>query len=852
MRIVRWAPQERVDQPDLEAMSFLVLGEFRRMIRELMLAEDKAYVLRGFKVEAENPASSRVVVKMDPGSGRLGMLLLGEDKGGGHIDWGQLTGGRDHNNQLEGAAEQILDFTGKAAATYVVEVRFTYQVGVADNRAFWDKAANSEYIQSTKTRHLPIWTAQISPSASGGDWMTLAEVAWDGAEVNSGEITDKREFPFEGTDPFQQDTQGGTGGIEDFDRSSSRADVGVNELYPVLRALARQVQDMKGQDVNGKFNWWNRAVGPVDPDNQLPSQQTKSLRSLDVGYITVGDGTTEWGDYNGTKGLENALQDIHNDIVISTGAGYPDKIVIVLKARENNDFTWDVSSPSTLNLTSKHVVIRAENAHSASGGYAHVDMSHTSGVGIDMGLGGALELENIWLVSDESDGVKCGVDGKFTAKNCILTGVTSDATTWLIDAPSRNLQLEDCTIIGNSRFAYDSDQDDHQNEGMILRCRFTSTNIMLREGGPTSVNTVCAGLRFVGCRFEAKSSPSAPMIDGRGAAWVTFDDCHLRSHGDEHAVQFGVAENIVPTYYPSRHWEFRNCRFEWSTAGTGGANLLQINGDEAQEDSIVANVSISNCEFTGTPSNGGTGIYMFDGCRNVSIENCRFENITVPSGDAVTAIHYTESAANHRTGSVQIVGCRIGSWKGAGDDITGIYIVANECTVRNCKLSGADDTDSPQAATVGGAIVMSGDFNRIEGCVFRKWDDASKELTLRLGSSKRCVITNNDFFQCSGHNIHAVAGATLEYCRITNNHFEASVASISRAINMAGATADHMVYMGNHGDGGIHIGTDDTATIIGNHFPSHDCSATTDVPSNARGFNETGQDLNVFSSYTTP
>ena len=39
MRIVRWHPQERVDKPDLDAVSYLVLGEFRRTLRAVVVGD---------------------------------------------------------------------------------------------------------------------------------------------------------------------------------------------------------------------------------------------------------------------------------------------------------------------------------------------------------------------------------------------------------------------------------------------------------------------------------------------------------------------------------------------------------------------------------------------------------------------------------------------------------------------------------------------------------------------------------------------------------------------------------------------------------------------------------------------
>src|SRR5688500_11733054 len=107
MDIVRFDSQERVDLPDMTAVSFLVLGEFRRTVRTLLLGEEVKKVVRGFDVTAAAVPDDTVTVKLDPGGGGpYGVLLLPENVGS--LDYGQIVGDKGMTGSPEGASQQIL------------------------------------------------------------------------------------------------------------------------------------------------------------------------------------------------------------------------------------------------------------------------------------------------------------------------------------------------------------------------------------------------------------------------------------------------------------------------------------------------------------------------------------------------------------------------------------------------------------------------------------------------------------------------------------------------------------------------------------------------------------------------
>lgn len=311
MRIVKWTPQERVDIPDITAMGFLVLGEFRRTVRGA-LGVDGNSIINGFTVEPAGVPDTTITVKLDNG-GALS-FAYGAEIVGARTDYGQLIGGDNSDGNTEGNAQQSIDFTGQPVATYTVKIRFLYSDGANDNRAFWNETGNTEFISAIDTRHLPQY--EISITGSGPEWIDLADVVWDNVSIDAGDITDLREGTFEGATPWQQTTKLGSGGMPDFTRAASRHDTGLNAIYPAIKGLARQIQDIKGADDDGNWNWWNDPYLPLDPSNTLTRDQTTSLRSLRTVHYTIGDGLRTFGDFNGYglgEGLDACLTHIETE-----------------------------------------------------------------------------------------------------------------------------------------------------------------------------------------------------------------------------------------------------------------------------------------------------------------------------------------------------------------------------------------------------------------------------------------------------------------------------------------------------------------------------------------------------------
>ena len=227
MRIVKWTPQERVDIPDITAMGFLVLGEFRRTVRGALGVVSNS-IINGFTVEPAGVPDTTITVKLDNG-GALS-FAYGAEIVGARTDYGQLIGGDNSDGNTEGNAQQSIDFTGQPVATYTVKIRFLYSDGANDNRAFWNETGNTEFISAIDTRHLPQY--EISITGSGPEWIDLADVVWDNVSIDAGDITDLREGTFEGATPWQQTTKLGSGGHARLYARSESARYGLERDLP--------------------------------------------------------------------------------------------------------------------------------------------------------------------------------------------------------------------------------------------------------------------------------------------------------------------------------------------------------------------------------------------------------------------------------------------------------------------------------------------------------------------------------------------------------------------------------------------------------------------------------------------
>ena len=644
MRIVNFESQERVDLPDMTAVSFLVLGEFRKTIRDLLLGFDTGgsdkFVVRGFEVEPSAAPDSRVRVRMDIGDAdRIGTALLSENLGA-NTEYGQLVGGEDSAAALEGQAQQILDFTALGAATYVVEMRFSYGSGANDNRAKWNPGVDSEFIASQDTRNEPVWTARIVASATGGEWLPLASVVWDTVgPITTSEITDARVFAFEGAaGAFDSAAQAGPGGMDDFPRSSLRGNlsIGRNEVYRALRALGRQVQDLKGQDEAGVFNWYGRVYGPTDANDALADEQTRSLRCLDTVMFTVGDGVSTYGDFNGATGLEDCLQHIED-----MGANTPNSIEIVCKSRAvatPAPFTWPVTTSHTINAACDRLMIDFQ-------GNAITATHPVSTSALD--VSGELEIRNLVMTAAPTNNATVFEATRLLLINAIVQGDVSATSAAAVDGGPGSY-LENSQVVGITRFTNPlgaPSADTLFNEPVRVRgCKLSAIEVTGRTVGEKSLPL-----------HMSDSTVTMSRTDGFGLSAAVLlrenENCKIRGCTIIYVPDVDGVSVTVSAGAAATELVVDGCTFKHSAtvaAGTGGFAISLGASPRA---------NITNCTFDMTTNDGG-GIFVSN-TFDVFISKCNFRGNDV-SGRASTD---PAISLNSNIDRVTIEGCVFDGWE---------------------------------------------------------------------------------------------------------------------------------------------------------------------------------------------
>lgn len=827
MDIVRFDAQQRVDLPDMTAVSFLVLGEFRRTMR-FLAGEEAAKIIKGFEVEPESPVSTRVVVKLDnTPSPQLSQALLPENPG--TLEFGQLTGGKGPTGAEEGQAQQILDFNGQPAGAYTVEMRFvpyTTSTGDSDNRAFWNPGVNSEFITATDTRFKAQWQVQyVLGGGTGGEWLALATVNFAGgaSTISSGDITDVREFLFEGTaGAFDATTQAGPGGMPDFDRSAGREGlaVGLNEVYPILRALGRQVQDLKGQNDAGNFNWYARVFRPFDDTNStLPATQTKSLRSVDTVTYTVGDGVTTFGDFNGTSGLNDCLVHLAN-----LGNQVPGHVRVVVKSDGSPMVAQELTAQAILD-DSFHLELIGRGE--GTGGLGKVRMRVP--VSIDPGLSvtpivfgsnnfGKLTIRNFEFRNAPANNISvvfCA-NAALDMDSCTIRGheAAGASSAQALNFFCQGSRITNSELRGRIRITgVDTNGSDEDREGCLIE------NVFINNGCiecHTDLFEQVRGLTIRNCRIEMNEAHGWGLrgaIDGADCARLRVENCDIVHAGDVDGVHYRRVNN------GGSHWQIIDTRIA-STAGAhvvgAGANGAKGTGWSVFVDGTnsapFVGLVVRGLRCLGTTAVDAGGIYTHQ-CRDFNISECDWQFAAHQTGGAgnqtYTAI-YIDGFSNNFDSQGVISGCSMHRWNGFGGGVRTRGIRTENCD--NIKIIGNHIVGSDD---LGGAITGRGTsdvacrledgwYIGIHNNHFEQWEEATTadRCVTISGDVRYLKVDHNTFRNNGGHCIDLVGA---DYCTVIGNTIhvdDATALGIDVGTAVDAVVNDNMI----HFQGGARVG----------------------------------------------
>ncbi len=868
MRIVRYDSQERVDLPDITAMSFLVLGEFRRHVRGLLLGPDpsaltswESFIIRGFAVEPQAVPDATIRVRLDPGGGSPLGFAIGAENLGSRIDTGQLVGGNDMNGQLEGNAQQTLDFSGQPVGNYTVQMRFVYQEGTNDNRAFWDEAANSEFIAATDTRHLPVYELRFS-GAPSAEWIDLAQVAWGGATIGAGDITDLRTFALEGSSPFQQATQGGSGGIADFSRSTDRAANGTNEVYPFMRGLARQVQDIKGQDDAGQFNWFARPFRAFEDTNSQPfstASQTKTLRTLDTVTYTIGDGVTTFGDFNGADGLEDCLQHLED-----LGAQVPLDVTILLRSHNaaTPGFSWNINSGHQLNSPCSVRII------GLAGGF---DRRATIAIGAAVAstalvlTDGMLELRNISVASAPANNVAIfGSLEQILVDNCQIVGRSDSAAAapalfgQAIGSYIRNSEITGKLFI----YGIDPAAAQPRQEGFLIDGLFLNDGCIECED---AFDGQVTGLDIRNSRISMQKAHAWGLrgaVDLKGSLGVRISSSWISFIPDVDGVHARTTANNVPGDIVVHGCAFfTEVTNPVHAVGAGSNGALGTGWGVYVEGTATGNrrafsVRVADCRVIGyTNSVDGGGVKLYE-VRDWHVSGLDVQfggHLTAGGTETFTSIAVAATANNFDTKGA-IEGCTIHRWDGFGGGVRtrGVQLVnVDNVKVASCSFFGDDDAGGAitgRGASHVAVYVEDGFYVGISNCHFEAWEEDT--------ANSRCIVSNGDvrYLNIVGCTFRDNGGFAVDIDGVDYGSISANTlhVSLTNGQGFQVTTCPGMVVNDNSfhfqtaTQLAIDFGSASNNVAMGNRAINGDIRVTAGT---VRGYNEVGQDLNLVNAY---
>lgn len=634
--------QQRVDQPDAQNLSSGPLQELRRAFRQAVSDEDAAgRVIKGFLVEQEAVPSARIKVVMDLGGGVFSAFLGAENLGGGNIDFGQIVGGHDVAGNLEGSAQNLLDFTGQPPGLFTVKIKFSFVDGIQDNRAFWNEAANSEFVKPTQTRRLPQWQIAFTGHA-GAEWITLADVTWDGASIANADITDKRNFAIEGTprattilaNKWSHPTQDTGGfGVGEFDRTVDRGApaIGVFGIWKAIRAVARMVQDLKGgRESDLRFDWHSRVFAPPGELGVTPaSEKTKTLRTVDVVTFTCADGLTEQGDFNGLSAIHDCFAFIE-----ANPTKLPDRIRIIVKNRDTVSGSPSFSWPTQITITSKSIELYCIGNGAAletsplpafDRNPAVTLITPTMGPGLTMlrlRTQANLHMENVRVLpppAADNTLFDCDRSCGFSAKNSTWATANFDPAVagLALKCGNERLHIDNCDIAGVlfiggrdpeslplTFFDQGTENEFHNTPNGLIERTVVSGAIRLRHenGGGASIDDrwlFANGIDFKKCVLtavdEANDSAAAfgkaeltiPHADGQidctGARNITFESCYLHYSGDMDCIRIAPFTLDAGIFQRPKGITIKNCDFMMRRAAQHTGFVTGAGGVSATE-----------------------------------------------------------------------------------------------------------------------------------------------------------------------------------------------------------------------------------------------------------------------------
>ena len=419
---------------------------------------------------------------------------------------------------------------------------------------------------------------------------------------------------------------------------NERADRNLIALKDYVDFLSAQVQELKWGITNPYTSMTDSVRTPPGLAINFPTTPRYFDRAGGVAggralTVSVGNGTTSFGDFNGTTGT--AIQAAISALPTEGG-------IVYLKRG-----TYTLSSNINLN---KNIVIYGDGPETnilCSGGSFRLNIALVSvairNLDIDSGTSNTgllidvlidrLELSNVNF-SDVSVDLNAALPESTLVEQCIFKSVSEISGQGLIRTLAANANIR----------------------GTFINCLFSHSTAVANGTCIDAGRTFAAGLvncRFIGCRFEIKESATDTIFWSGTTEEVLLDHCSFKSLGS------GLAYHI---------------------ATSGGSRIAIRDCVVIDSDAGFINLkSVFDSSIKGLTQDSSTGpinktVILLRDCTDILIEDCFVKGQVTSTSFSIGLISIkTESGLGQFKGYT-ITNCSFEDTSGSADKAVGIFI----------------------------------------------------------------------------------------------------------------------------------------------------------------------------------
>lgn len=611
--------------------------------------------------------------------------------------------------------------------------------------------------------------------------------------------------------------------------TTGRSDLNLRTNKELFDFYSGQIREMKFGSMR------SADLGKSAPPSTFSSPRyfdnAGGLLGARIPTVSVGDGTTVWGDFNTAQyagSARDAIQAAHDALPARGG-------IIFIKGK---DTPYDIST-TTVTIT-KNIIFMGENAKLASTSALGTELRGNGAIpAITVNADCTVEFYNLKISRNAgSTSTAALVLNNFTvtirAENCHFFGVLQAAGT-LYDSHFTNCAFN-TAISGSNNFALNSS---------LVSCTFDNCTFANQSGDGAAAracyvkaaspcNSIFSNCTFTGstaatavfeiqtdntnltlekCKFTGGTLLSPPILAGESCIGLRLSGCDATTSGngliavgevsglfirDCVTIMNGAVTGInIGTSSPSNRCEISGCYFT-NTGGTATSVGININS--------AGYVRITDSTFTNTDY----CIRLNDGNNNITIDNIAVINDAGSGLSAVQAV--TPSLVSYVTiNNVRITNLGIDS----ETSCHGISLDnSDHVSITNCKMSGIGRA---AIATVTGINFADSTVSaNVSNNQFETFDCLTTCTGIRfsrspLSSSNRDININNNVFREIGNTTGEGRGiystSTHEVLNINNNQFYiigSSAGSSSSGITITGnadsATKNNITIANNNID----------------------------------------------------